>query len=350
MDLAKTLLIGGAAAAGAGAVYLALRGGRGARAVQVTREMLEAAPVAAREAVKAAPAAAAAAVRKAVRAVSGIPQTVLDNFKKYNLVSLIDKHAGGLPFGLAAGIIYAESKGDAEIVNKKSGAAGLVQIMPRYPRGLTPEQRKDPDAALRVIMPEWRSFLQMARGAGVTDERDQWSYVYYGHNQGVGALKIVLRYAKEGFEGALQHYRSFPWLKPKSYKDEVAAAKKEKRQPRAMTADEQAAYDKAVAAHIAACIRVARTAADKGAEFAAIESQLKGGAAVVGADDAGADAARADGSDDAVEALRDELQAAYLARDLVKVAELQAELSALVDDLDEGFDGAAGAENGTGNA
>ena len=356
MDLGKTLLIGGAAAAGAGLVYLAARGGRGARVVQVTREMLEAAPIeaVARAAMPLAEP-AAAVVRKAVKAVSGIPQLVLDNFKKYNLVSLIDKHAGGLglPFGLAAGIIYVESKGDAEIVNKKSGAAGLVQIMPKYPRGLTKEQRLDPDAALRVIVPEWRDFLQWARDAGVTDERDQWSYVYYGHNQGRGALQIVLPYAKEGFEGALQHYRSFSWLRPKSYKDEVAAAKKAGRKPREMTAEERAAYDAAVAAHIKQCIKMARIAADKGAEFAAAEASLKGGAAVVGAgDDALDDDAPPVGRDGGIEALRDEVQAAYLARDLDRVAALEAELAALTgnDDLTVVDDGQAGVEDEIDNA
>ena len=345
MGLLKAILVVGAGAAGAAVVYAI---GRAATA-QARGELPtagEAAQVVATK-IETATQTVAAAVkegaRKVVRTVSGIPQAVLDNFKKYDIAALIDKYRDGLPWGLGAGIIYVESKGDPTIVNKKSGATGLVQILGgSNSRGLTAEQRKDPDASLRVIMPEWRRFLQRAKDAGVTDERDQWSYTYYAHNQGAGAQQIVLKYAAEGFESALQHYRNFPWLKPKAYRAEVAAAKKAGKAQRAMTAEEQAAYEKSVAAHIASATKVARTAADKSAEFAAAEASIKGGAAVVGADvETDDDAAPVDGPADVVEALNLRLQAAYLARDLDRVAELQAELETLTDDDDN----AAGAES-----
>lgn len=266
----RGLLIGGGLLLGGGALYLATRE-RG-----VLEGVVEAVYDTAGKMMTTPPPTVVQLVRRGATMVSGIAQAVLDNFKRWNIAALIDKYRDGFPWGAAAGIIYVESKGDAEVVNKKSGATGLVQIMPAYPRGLTEAQRKNPDDSLRVIMPEWRSFLKRAKDAGVTNERDQWSYVYYGHNQGAGALAVVLKYANEGFEQSLQHYLNFPWLMPRSYKDAKAAAKKAGTKVRDMTADELAVYAKAVAAHVAAATQVARLAADKGAEFAAAESSIKG--------------------------------------------------------------------------
>lgn len=237
----KIIIAGGAVAMGGLALYVAYRN----RGVITSA----AAPVVE---------AARAAVERVVAAIGKISKKTLENFAKYNVTALIDKYREGFPWAAAAGIIDIESGGYAKAENK-SGATGIVQILGgKNSRGLSKEQRLDPETSLKTIMPEWRRFLQQAKDAGVTNVEDQWAYVYYGHNQGAGALKAVLPYASEGFEASLTHYRNFPWLKPSKDSD-------------------PAGHEKAVVAHIKAATAVARKAAGRGLEFAAIESKLKGG-------------------------------------------------------------------------
>lgn len=160
-------------------------------------------------------------VRAAVGKYGKIAGSTVDNFRRYNLSTLIDQYRGDLPWALAAAVIEIESGGNPEAANR-SGARGILQILSQYNRGLTDEQRHDPEASMRVIFPELAGFARKARAAGVTDPYDIARYVYYGHNAGAAALAVILKHAGEGFDKAVGYYRNMPWVKPSAKVDPEA--------------------------------------------------------------------------------------------------------------------------------
>lgn len=252
----KVLLIGSTAAAVSVALWKRRRIVSAAESVAVTTEIV------AKKAVD--------VVRSAVGRYGKIPSSVVATFVRHGLPALIDKYAEGFPWPLAASIIELESEGDPSKVNKKSGAAGIVQILAKYPRGLTYEQRLNADDSLRVIMPEWRNFLQKAKAAGVTDPVELFAYVYFAHNGGIGALQVALKHAGEGFDRAVAYYRNMPWLKSKAYR----AAEKAK-QP--IPPEEVEAYNRAIDTLIRKRIAVARRVAAHALAWASIEGKVKSG-------------------------------------------------------------------------
>lgn len=201
---------------------------------------------------------AADVVRSAVGSYGSIPGSVVKRFVQYGIPGMIDKYAGGFPWALAAAIIELESGGDPTRENK-SGATGLVQILGgRNSRGLSKEQRLDPDVSLRTILPEWRNFLQMAKNAGVTDPTELFAYVYFAHNGGIGALQVALKHASEGFDKAVAYFRNMPWVKPSSKVDPEA-------------------HERNIDTLIRKRIAVARRVAAHALAWATIEGQVKGG-------------------------------------------------------------------------
>jgi hypothetical protein len=146
-------------------------------------------------------------VQAAVGSYGKIPGSTVKRFVDNGLPALITKH---LPdFEL-------ESGGDPQKINSKSGARGLVQIISKYPRGLTAEERLDADKSLQVIAPEWKDFLRKVRAAGVTDPTETYAFTYFGHNAGVAALAAALKHATEGFDRAITYYRNMDWECPVS--------------------------------------------------------------------------------------------------------------------------------------
>lgn len=201
---------------------------------------------------------AADVVRSAVGSYGSIPGSVVKRFVQYGIPGMIDKYAGGFPWALAAAIIELESGGDPTRENK-SGATGLVQILGgRNSRGLSKEQRLDPDVSLRTILPEWRNFLQMAKNAGVTDPTELFAYVYFAHNGGIGALQVALKHASEGFDKAVAYFRNMPWVKPSAKVDPEA-------------------HERNIDTLIRKRIAVARRVAAHALAWATIEGQVKGG-------------------------------------------------------------------------
>ena len=197
-------------------------------------------------------------VRAAVGSYGSIPGSVVKRFVEYGISGMIDKYASGFPWALAASIIELESGGDPTRENK-SGATGLVQILGgRNSRGLTKEQRLDPDKSLETILPEWRNFLSMAKAAGVTDPTELFAYVYFAHNGGVGALKVALKHASEGFDRAVAYFRDMSWVKP--------SAK-----------DDPEAHERNIDTLIRKRIAVARRVAAHALAWATIEGRVKGG-------------------------------------------------------------------------
>lgn len=193
-------------------------------------------------------------VEKVVTKSGAIPQKVLENFRKYNVGQLIEKHRGSFPWALAASIIELESTGDPGIYNywnpnrkPKPGysvdywrpgqplpdgkderhnayAVGLCQIISRFPRGLTLEQRFDPDKSLAVIMPEWRTTLGQALGYGLAAPV-AWAVTYFRHNQGVGfATKGLEAAAKTGSFEAIVKASGLPEQKPKNVAPAIGVA------------------------------------------------------------------------------------------------------------------------------
>jgi hypothetical protein len=76
-------------------------------------------------------------------------------------------------------------------------AAGWLQIIRPYPRGLTLRARFDAEAEAKVLFPEWRTFYARAQAAGLTG-RDLYAATYFGHNQGAGRLTRGLFFAHKG--------------------------------------------------------------------------------------------------------------------------------------------------------
>jgi hypothetical protein len=167
-------------------------------------------------------------VRKIVGKFGAIPGYVVQNFAKYGLTEIIDRHRGDFPRALAAAIIEAESRGYINIYNYAAGkhpvtgktiykvgywdgqgdppncyACGVAQILKKYPRGLAVRELFDADKALAKMLPEWRGFYTKAVNAGLTGP-DVWAAVYFGHNQGVGALEKGLNVASQGIEEVIK--------------------------------------------------------------------------------------------------------------------------------------------------
>ena len=60
----------------------------------------------------------------------------------------------------------------------------------------------DADRALSKMLPEWRSFYSKAVNAGLSGAA-AWAAVYFGHNQGGGALEKGLKAASQGIEAVV---------------------------------------------------------------------------------------------------------------------------------------------------
>ena len=158
----------------------------------------------------------------------GLNPESLKNFAKYNIPGLITRvsSASSLPAALIAAVVDMESCGEPGKFNfypngvgnppKKVGtwvpgtalpdgtagqpnawAAGLMQIIRKYPRGLSLAERFDPTNSLRVTVlgvpqnPGLADFYARAAAKGLTG-RDLWAASYYGHNQGGGPLNKAL--------------------------------------------------------------------------------------------------------------------------------------------------------------
>jgi len=211
--------------------------------------------------------------RKAAARVAGkvITDKVLGNFRTYGIPALIESARDGFPWALAAAIVEVESGGDPGIYNyylngvgkspKKVGywragqplpdgkdgrphawAAGLCQIIRKFPRGLTLAERLDPAKSLGVMLLEWRDFTARASKAGLTGA-SLWSAIYFGHNQGIGNLIAGLKYAGQGIAAVIKQ-APYPNVKDK-------------------------------AARAAAALGMALTVAARVPLWAAVESQMK---------------------------------------------------------------------------
>lgn len=160
-------------------------------------------------------------------------EQVAANLVAYGLADVIethrlDEHGHGLPWELVASVGHVESEHDPYAFNfyrkgedgkqhlcrgrwdgedatlpdgegdkPHAWAAGWLQIIRPYPRGLTLRQMFDPAEEARVILPELRRYYQRASAAGLTG-RDLYAAVYFGHNQGPVRLYAGLSHAAKG--------------------------------------------------------------------------------------------------------------------------------------------------------
>lgn len=228
----RGLLIGGGLLLGGGALYLATRG-RG-----VLEGAVESVYDTAGRMMTTPPPTLVQVVDEAARKVAvrvarmGIADEVLQNFRTYNVAALIEQTRGSFPWALAAAMVEIESGGDAGIYNyypngvgtppKKVGywragqplpdgtngqpnawAAGLCQIIRKYPRDLSLAERFDPLKSLQKMMPEWRAFYSRASKAALVGPA-LWAAVYFGHNQGGPNLSSGLAKAPGTFEAVVK--------------------------------------------------------------------------------------------------------------------------------------------------
>jgi hypothetical protein len=156
--------------------------------------------------------------------VTTIDAAVISRFKQHGLPALIAKHCGAVfPWELACAIVEIECAGDPGAFNyydasgkmhrgswvdgtplpdgadgrPNAWAAGVCQIIGKYPRGLSLAERFDADKSLGVVVPEWKVFYARARLAGLHGF-DLNAATYLGQNQGGGALGKGLQNAHGG--------------------------------------------------------------------------------------------------------------------------------------------------------
>ena len=330
------LIVGGAALLGGG-ITLAARSKSVTTAAQVVATKI------------------VAAERGVVRKVAkmAISNDVLDNFTKHNLFALIEqtrtdpKTGVAFPPSLAAAMIEIESTGDPGIFNyypngvgkppKKVGhwhpgdplpdgtngqpnawAAGLVQIIRKYPRGLTLAQRLDPLKSLQVIMPEWRTFYARASSAGLSGV-PLWAAVYFAHNQGAGSQQKALGNLASGFEAAVTA------ASPSGARALAVALAVAARVP-VWAALQATATNAAAGSFVAAPVDPSAPVVPP---VTPVECEPSD--ATVGRADRGAPVPGRDRQSD-IDALRVQIEQAEMARDLATAAALRAQLAALTGD------------------
>lgn len=159
-----------------------------------------------------------------------ISSAVLKNFADHGIGTILESHRGALPWALAAAVVELESKGDPGAYNYYPGddfkatikrdvwrpgqplpdgkdgrphawAAGLMQIIRKFDRKLTLEERFDPAKSAAVILPELAGFY---RASAMLSGPAVWAATYFGHNQGVGSLTEGLKNASAGIAAVIK--------------------------------------------------------------------------------------------------------------------------------------------------
>jgi hypothetical protein len=164
----------------------------------------------------------------------GLDDVAVQNMLAYGLATVIedrrivrDEETGAvvheLPWALCAAIGHAESEHDPFVFNyhgaqhmergrwdgdpatipdgtggrPNAWAVGWLQIIRKFPRGLSLPDRFIAALEARVLFPEWQHFYDTSKAAGLTG-RDLYAAVYFGHNQGSGRLAEGLPHAAKG--------------------------------------------------------------------------------------------------------------------------------------------------------
>ena len=130
-------------------------------------------------------------------------RTNFDPFNRYSeeikgLINEFSEKYPTLPKEALSKFIWVESKGNKNAVNRKSGASGLLQYMPKYwsDYGLNSETVFDPRKNLEVGVPKLirrgKRFNSKFPGTSVFEE-DSWYLLYLLWQQGEAGCQIIYR-------------------------------------------------------------------------------------------------------------------------------------------------------------